>query len=1211
MNKKRYLFIFLFFCVNIVFAQGTSYTVYLLGDGGAAKKGDPWLKELFRQIADESAPSAVVFLGDNIYPNGMPEREDEDRARTEAIIKAQIEDLKNYSTRVVMIPGNHDYAQGRRSGLERLAEQENYVNQLLGDSTFLPPGGCPDPIELTLNEDITLIVLDTQWLLYGHQDLSLDRDCECRSNEDVFLALQDIVFRNQFKQLVVVGHHPMYSHGAHGGYFPLKSHIFPFTDKVPWLYLPLPLVGSVYPLSRKAGVSPQDFGHPLNRQMRDAFQKIFAEHDALIYAAGHEHTLQHFQVGEHRYIVSGSGSKESPVKASVKKGALSSFATSERGFAKIQFFQKGKVNISYYNEMGLLYEDNYQQKVKVRPEVTDSRLMQDSITVPAATQYLAGKSRIKWMGENYREDWATPVKVPVFHLDQEKGGLKIVQRGGGMTTLSFRLEDKNGNQYVLRSIDKDPVKAVPEMLIGTIATEVVQDQISASYPYSALVVPKMADAVGIYHTNPKVVYVGNDPRFGIYQEIAADKLYLFEERPSKNSGQVESFGNHKKIISTAKVIEKLKEDNDNQVDVDFVLRNRLFDMVIGDWDRHDDQWRWVEIKSGKGHLYRPVPRDRDQVFFINEGILPRIASSRYILPKIEGFNETIRWEEGFNFNARYFDRHFLSEANQEDFQREALHIQKQLTDEVIDSALKALPDTLYQKRAAEFRTKLIARRNQLPQFAENYYQVLAKQVTILGSHKREQLRVKPFENGDTEISLHKISKKGKLRQQLYQRTFSPEETSEIRLFGMNGEDQYVFEGQGKSKTKIRVIGGEDRNLYVDSMTKPIKKNIIIYDQAENNEFEGMGHALKKRISKNPEIQRYNRREFKYDQVFPLLYAGYVPDDGVQLGGGVNWTHYGFRKEPYASKHYLVGAITSRLAFKVKYRGKYTDVIGKQDLFWDVELRAPKNSNFFGLGNKSEFSEEFSDDYYRFQYTYHRISPSFRFSLPAHMDFNLGLNYIYTDSENNSFSDDRYFVQSQSSEAIPLAFNAMNHLGPFARFQIDRRDSQSMPKKGFDLWGTASWNHNIGYDDLSYAHFAASFSLYKTLTIPKDLTLSYHIGGEHNEGTYHYLQSNKLGGKNDMRGFRRDRFWGRSSFWNNADMRLDLFDFKNSILPMTFGLTAFYDFGRIWLEDEVSGTWHRAYGGGIYLSPLDKIAFTATVGHSQESTLFFVDVGFGF
>ena len=121
------------------------------------------------------------------------------------------------------------------------------------------------------------------------------------------------------------------------------------------------------------------------------------------------------------------------------------------------------------------------------------------------------------------------------------------------------------------------------------------------------------------------------------------------------------------IVTTSKFLEKLAKDNDNSVDQDFVLRSRLFDIWISDWDRHDDQWRWATFKSKKGDEFRPIPRDRDQAFFLNEGIIPKFYSRRWALPKFEGFDDDVNWPSGLSYNARYFDRFFLTEPNEEDW----------------------------------------------------------------------------------------------------------------------------------------------------------------------------------------------------------------------------------------------------------------------------------------------------------------------------------------------------------------------------------------------------------------------------------------------------------------------------------------------------------------------------------------------------------------
>ena len=75
-------------------------------------------------------------------------------------------------------------------------------------------------------------------------------------------------------------------------------------------------------------------------------------------------------------------------------------------------------------------------------------------TAPASDKFKTNGSRTFWMGSNYRKEWKTPITVPVLNLGTEKGGLKPVKRGGGKQTRSLRVEDPQGRQYALRSIQK-------------------------------------------------------------------------------------------------------------------------------------------------------------------------------------------------------------------------------------------------------------------------------------------------------------------------------------------------------------------------------------------------------------------------------------------------------------------------------------------------------------------------------------------------------------------------------------------------------------------------------------------------------------------------------------------------------------------------------------------------------------------------------------
>ncbi|MDX1627991.1 MAG: metallophosphoesterase, partial [Fulvivirga sp.] len=711
MNKLLTV-IFLLSVLGLNAQEKPDYTVFLVGDGGKVSPDQIAVLDLLKdQLLEVGEKGAVVYLGDNIYPKGMPPVNSPGREDAEKYINSQINAVKHFEGRKFFIPGNHDWAQGRRIGFENLIRQEEFVESRLDSANvFLPSRGCPGPVEVSLNEEITLIILDTQWFLHNWDKPDEESGgCEYASELEILQALDQMIIRNAHKKVLVTSHHPMYTYGSHGGYSKTWSHFLP------------PVLGSIHPVFRKFIGSVQDNTHPRYRAMRNAMVEIFEKYPNLIHAAGHEHSLQYAYKDSIHYIVSGSAAK----RTFVRLRGYAHFVESSNGFARLDYYSDGRVNLQLWKPKDLgdggvmIFEKllmTFPYVAPVTPEEFAGKVdLHDSLVeVAASNLYNATKFQQTLLGANYRDVWSTKIKVPLFDIGAEHGGLKIVQRGGGMQTKSLRLEAPDGKQYVLRSIEKYPENAVPEMLRNTFAVDLVQDQISAAHPYGAFVIPPMAEAVGIYHTNPQLVFIPDDPRFGVHRRDFANTLALYEERPAKDWSDADFFGNSPDIESTRKVLEELAEDNDNEVDQRFVLKSRLFDLIIGDWDRHDDQWRWSERdKSGKGKIYRPIPRDRDQAFFVNEGFFPEIWSRRWALPKFEGFDQEVDWTPGFMFNARYFDRSFLTDLSREEWLEVVEELQQKLTDEVIEAAIKQWPEEVYNQGGATIIDHIKAGRDQL------------------------------------------------------------------------------------------------------------------------------------------------------------------------------------------------------------------------------------------------------------------------------------------------------------------------------------------------------------------------------------------------------------------------------------------------------------------------------------------------------------------
>lgn len=1206
--------------------EGDSYYLYLIGDAGEPSVSTaPYINTL-RAQQKAGVPSSTVFLGDNIYPRGMEDEDHPNRISGEKILQAQI-DLAPSNSNIYFVPGNHDWKRGRKDGLRQILHQQGWIDSLHNTQIqMLPRDGCPGPIEIALSPQLTLVILDTQWWLHPWEKPAGENSlCESKTKPEIAGELDDILQRNQGKQVVIVAHHPLYTYGEHGGVATLKDHIFPLTQVNKGLYTPLPVVGSLYPLYRKIFGNIQDTAHPSYKELTSTLADLLKQYPGTIYAAGHEHALEYIWKDSTHYVVSGAGSKSTHVK---KKG-YAEFVDDRLGFVRVAITSKGKGRIEYFagEETVPVYTQSFsipEKPIEDISGITDKGF----VTARASDQYGAGKAREKWMGANYRDVWAQEIQAPLFDFTAENGELKIVQRGGGMQTLSLRLEDQKGKQYTLRSIEKYPELAIPEAFRETFAKDVVQDQISAAHPYGALVVPFLADAAGIYHTNPKVVWLGDDPRLGDYKRKFANRLMLFEERPSGEAKDMDFFGNADDIESTFKVIDQLAKDNDNYVDQQFVLRNRLFDLWIGDWDRHDDQWRWAEFDKGKGKMYRPIPRDRDQVFFVNEGIIPKLASKKWALPKLQGFDYDLKWPAGFMFNARYFDRSFLTSPSKADWIQEAKDLQSALTDEVIESAIKKWPKEIYDLHGEEIIKKLKARREKLVDFGLNHYYFLAKAVNVLGSNKHELFEVTYQSNGDVEVRVYKIKKDGEVDKEIFHRVFVFGETKEIRLYGLEGDDRFKFTGDARRSIKVRVISGKGD----DEFSAETNQNPLVYAKPKGIDIAA-GSKFKDRRSADPAINDYNRKEFKYDLLAPLVVANYNVDDGIFLGGGFFATTHGFRKDPFKARHLFYGsyAINTK-SFNFKYIGNYTDIIGKWSGEINMDVKSPNFvNNFFGLGNESIFDKKIdsnpllnidrSIDYYRLRFKEWSLKLSLSRKIGSVGFLKVGPSLQIMELERSD--KDRFVKDYEATLPTPILETTKAFAGGTYSWGVDNRDNPVFTTRGLYLEQTSTVMNQFKSASANgwFGAHQASVALYQSFRFPATLTFAFRATGGVSKGDFELYQAQIVDGKTELRGFRKTRFYGDSKLVFNNEVRWKLGSIKSYVFPANIGLLGFYDVGRVWYKDTAgidpttlsgkSSVWHKGYGGGIWLTPFNMAVVAVEAAHSSEGTLGYFRLGFLF
>jgi hypothetical protein len=1213
------------FTHSLISAQ---HTVYLIGDAGEPMATSSTMKQaLAHHIQLARHPASILFLGDNIYPKGLPNKSEPNYEDAITILNAQVNWVKDLNVPVYFIPGNHDWERGGKHGWDRILNQQRLIDSLKNPFIhFFPKEGCAGPVEISLSANATLVIIDTQWFLHPWDKPEKESGCEAESSADILLALSDILYRNRNKQIIIAAHHPIITYGEHGGVYRLKDHLLPLTALHKNLIVPLPGIGSIYPLYRKIVGNIQDTAHPRYKQFSKSIETLIKDYPGTIYASGHEHALEYIIKDSVVYIVSGSGIKTTYVK---KKG-YAQFAKGVTGFARITFTEAGDQTTEFFqvdqqNPTGKMLWSTTQNAPMRMKEIPGDKPGNTSwpttVRVRASEQYKASKSKSRWLGKNYRKEWETEIDVPVFNISREKGGLAILQKGGGMQTRSLRLQDSLGREWLLRSIEKYPENAVPEVLRKTFAEDLVQDQISAAHPYGALVVAPLADAAGIYHTNPKLVFIPDDPNLGIYQREFANRLALFEARPDGDARSVEHFGNSKKIISTTKVLEKLRKDNDNQVDQEFVLRSRLFDMWIGDWDRHDDQWRWATFEKEKGEVYRPIPRDRDQVFFVNEGRIPKIWSRKWALPKFEGFDEEINWASGLSFNARYFDRSFLTSLREEQWIRIATDLQRKLTDEVIENAIKQWPPAIFELHGEHIIRVLKKRRADLVHYAKSHYLFLSKEVDIVGSDKHELFEVNVLPTGDVHVIVHKTNKEGEQQTELYNRVFKHSETKEIRLYGLDGNDAFIVTGTTKSKIRIRIVGGEGEDQVKNEPGRTTRT--LVYD-VPGTIMQG---KVRDKTSDALDVNQYDRKAFQYDRLAPLVYGNFNPDDGLFIGGGALYQTHGFRKTPFKQRHMVLASMAPLTnSYNFTYRGDFTQAIGTWNAELNIDIKAPNFvNNFFGMGNETVFDQQIDEqpginarraiDYYRFRFEEHKAELKVNHTLGKYGVVELGGMYQQIEIEEPTQTD--RFI-----DTYPNTNYHYNRYGGVSwNYTIDQRDSKMITQRGLVLQVGGLLMDGLSSKATSFVTTTGSLSFYQSFRLPARITYAARIGGGRTIGNYQFYQAQILDGKTELRGFRKTRFYGDSKVFINNEIRVKLLRFRSYLFPASLGINAFYDVGRVWYKDAngndpsvvagVSTVWHRGFGGGIWFTPFNLTVLSTEVGHAAEGTLVYVRLGFLF
>ncbi|RKE98432.1 metallophosphoesterase [Ichthyenterobacterium magnum] len=1185
-----------------------AYSFYLIGDGGNSPIGNSsqTIKAFKSELNKASKNSTVIFLGDNIYENGLPKKSHEQRAFAEHQLNTQINAVENFKGETIFIPGNHDWYSDGVKGLKR---QEKYVEDKLGKNTFLPENGCPIE-KVNISDDVVLILVDSEWYLTNwDKHPTINDDCEIKTRTKFFDEFESQIKKARGKTTIVAVHHPMFTNGSHGGQYSFGSHMSP-----------IPVLGTLKNLIRKTGgVTTVDIQNKLYNEFRKRIITLSQENNKTIFVSGHDHNLQYIVQDNLPQIVSGSGSKVSATR-NVGNGQFS-YGTS--GYARLDVFKDGSSYVRFYSvaDNKVVFETQVLKPNDKKKFTTYPNSFSNKKTTSIYSEKETTKGRLYktlW-GERYRDDFSKKVTVPTVNLDTLFGGLTVVRKGGGHQSKSIRLKDKDGREYVMRALRKNAVQYLQSVAFkdqyiegqfnDTYTEGLLLDVFTGSHPYAPFTIGTLSKAVGIFHTNPVLYYIPKQNALGHFNDEFGDELYMIEERASDGHGDKASFGFSNELISTDDLLKELHEDEDHKLDEAAYIRARLFDMLIGDWDRHEDQWRWAKFKEKSKTIYRPMPRDRDQAFSIMaDGALLSFATT--VIPSLrlmKSYDEDLKSPKWFNLEPYPLDVALINQSNRSVWDAQVKHIVENLTDAVIDEAFTYFPSEVNQKTIQEIKRKLQGRRANLQKISDEYYNHINQFAIIKGTNKDDWFEVKRMPKGNTKVTGYRI-KKGEKADVFYQRTYTSNDTKEIWIYGLDDDDVFKVSGEGDKLIRLRLIGGQNRDTYNIQNGKKVK----MYDY-KTKESKFVTILGSKKLTDDYQINVYDHKKLKNNsnQFIPTI--GSNPDDGLKIGFTNTITNYGFERNPFSSQHTISGAYYfATQGFDLGYKGEFANVVGNMNLKLNAKFTSPNYAiNFFGFGNETPNPEadendglDVNLDYNRVKLRTIKLAPSLIWRGRLGAIFKIGLAYESYEIEETAGR----FINVFIGDNIDVS---NNFYGIDAKYHYANLDNKAFPTLGMMVAIQTGYKNNID-SSKGYGYLIPELGFNYKLMPNGQLVLATKLKGQINLGDgFEFYQAANIGANEGLRGYRNERFTGKRAFVQSTDLRLNLRKVKTGILPLQIGLYGGLDYGRVWIEDDNSRNWNTSIGGGIFANAADMITANISAFNSDDGLRIAFKMGFGF
>ncbi|WP_321332495.1 hypothetical protein [uncultured Bacteroides sp.] len=792
-------------------------------------------------------------------------------------------------------------------------------------------------------------------------------------------------------------------------------------------------------------------------------------------------------------------------------------------------------------------------------------------------------------GKHYRDLYSMPITIQAARLHSIYGGLMFAGQFPRLHAMFF--ENKSGHQYLLMPVGGSTTFMESDFFQKTYSKQeykntyldkFIEDAYTITHPYAFLVANELADNIDVSSFNPKIYYI---PKKAATDTIVdgtsiEDRLVVIYD--------LKNFTIRSKFIETEELLSKIQEDKSFVVDQDKYIRERLLDILIGDWNETAENCKWYGESRNDSLVYTPWVIDRSHAFTKVDGLLFRGILGMFGLSNITNYESQYKHLKKANAFSLPLDMALTAESGRDVWIKQAREIKHLLTDRVIDNAFTLLPKEIYGlKETEKIKKELKKRRNTIDRVAQKYYNLLQETPVITGTNKNDLFVIDQKDKRSTKVRIYDKESDRLVFDKSYDK-----DTKEIWLYGLGGNDGFEVDNKSKNHTHIILVGGKGTNTYQIKKGKRIR----VYDY-ESHEGTNDSLAGAKIIKTDVEkVHAYDYQKLKYQTLKFTPWGVYDTDLGLYLGAYVSNTMYGFKRSPYTYQYRLGYSYLDGFM----YQGFFPTYNEKKSFNIEAFIGRPYNFfNFFGYGNQTASNKDKDKNYNRVNIAKYTVQPSFYWELDSTQKFIVQskLELFDIKQPTNRFINTIY----DSNKDI---FKTKTFVGFNLAYEINCKPGAIIPSLKFSLM--PGWIFNVSELGRNIPYLKSKLSF--DLAYNDRISLATELKGTVLfSDKYEFYQA----ATTELRGFRNNRFIGKQSFYGHTDLRLDLGHLKNPFTPLQYGVFAGFDYGRVWYPDEQSRKWHTSYGGGWWLTLFKGYTGKFSYFLSKDGGRFSFGLGIGF